>query len=168
MSRYLLCFCVMLSLTNLASAEVIPSNMYEKIIEVAMSNYWGKAKIEDGSFVTPSSEKERTTLPITTDNAGAVIKMDELSSIADWCGLDWESNYLKVMSGARSYQLTEKQVAFVGLLHGVAMGVVNGAIKDKECSVEQKSNIESVLKNSSNQSINFSPSVKNILENTGS
>lgn len=158
MTKYIFSAVSMLSFSSYCYAEIIPNNQFEKIIVLAMNNYWGQARLKDGSYVQPSSEKERETVPITKEEAADVIYAGEISSLADWCGLNWQKNYYWVTESARSNGLNGKQVAFVGLLHGVAMGVVDSAVKGKTCTPEMKGIVVKKLNDISNKLIDFSPS----------
>ncbi len=160
-------FGVLMIITNAVLGQIIPNNAHQQVIDRAMNNYWGKARLKDGSYVKPTSEKERNAVLITSDNASEVIKIGELSSLADWCGLEWQSNYSNTTNGARSYGLSGKQVAFVGLLHGVAMGTVDQAVKGEVCSAEQKKSVKVRLNKISNKSINFAPSAPDTLTRAG-
>lgn len=150
--------CVFIS--NFVSAEVIPDAAHQKILDIAMKNFWGKVRLKDGSYVKPASEQEKTTLPIAFTDASKVIQTGELSSLADWCDLDWQGNYKNLTKSARASGLSGKQVAFIGLLHGISMGIVDSALKEKKCSQDQKKNIESQLKETIKKPIDFGSSLK--------
>ncbi len=157
MTKYILSILSLILFSSYCYAEIIPKKMHDKVIERAMNNYWSKVRLKDGSYVQPSSEKERKTVPIAKENAAQVIYIGEISSLADWCGLDWQQNFFRVTKAARNNGLSGKQVAFIGLLHGVAMGVVDSAVKGKECTPEIKDNITDELNIISNKLINFAP-----------
>jgi hypothetical protein len=44
-----------LLLSNIAYAQLIPANSHQQVIDIAMQNYWGKARLQDGSPVQPAS-----------------------------------------------------------------------------------------------------------------
>lgn len=155
MKRYLTFIISIILFNSYCYAQLIPVDKYSNIIELAMTNFWGKAQLKDGTTVQPDSEAERTTLPITNNDAHKVIQAGEISSIAAWCGLDWQKNYLRVTKSARSSGLSGKQVAFVGLLHGVTMGIVESALNGKKCTQNIKDSTAKKLKRISNKSLKF-------------
>ena len=155
MKKYLMLLMPIILFSPLCNAQLIPTEKHKKIIELAMNNFWGRAKLRNGTVVQPDSELERITLPITHKDAQKVIRAGEISSIADWCGLDWQKNYYRVIKSARKSGLSDKQVAFVGLLHGVTMGIVDSALKGKECSPKIKENTVNKLKIISNKVLKF-------------
>ena len=77
-------------------------------------------------------------MPISSPDAKSVIAAGELSALGKWCDLDWEMNYKNTTASARYFKLTDKQVAFVGFLHGTAMGVVEQSLKTTIARLHQK------------------------------
>ena len=151
MTKYIISMITAMLFSAYCYAGVIPNEMYDSVIKLAMNNFWGQARVSDGSYVQPDSEKERMTLPITEENAARVIVAGEISSLANWCGLDWKQNYFKVTKAARHNGLSDKQVAFVGLLHGVTMGMVETAVEGKKCTPDIQEAIEGRLNSTSNE-----------------
>ena len=50
--------------STIAYAQVIPVNSHQQVIDLAMQNYWGKARLQDGSTFQLASDKDRVTIPI--------------------------------------------------------------------------------------------------------
>lgn len=148
----------MLLCTSFCYAGLLTESLHEKIIEQTLNNFWGKAVLKDGSFVQADSEEERKTVPISKTNAKHVILIGELSSLAGWCGLDWQQNYHKMTKAARDSGFTGKQVAFIGLLHGVTMGTVDLAVKERRCAPQIKQSIAEKLEKLSRKDLDFTPS----------
>ena len=145
----LVCFVIALSASNIFAFD---DAMKDKIISLAFDNFWGKARLSDGSYVQPENEKDRQTLPISKETAYQVIDVGEISGLAKWCSLDWQKNYSTLTRSARNQGFSEKQVAFVGLLHGVTQGLLERGMKGKNCDSSQKEKIvqrlEESIKNS--------------------
>ncbi|MFG6429856.1 hypothetical protein [Roseateles sp. LYH14W] len=137
-----------LSISIPAAAGILPPEHREQLIQAAFANFWGKARLSNGNPVQPDNAAERSTLPISTAAANHVISAGELSGIAEWCGMDWQTHFLSLTAKARRQGFSEKQVAFIGLLHGMAQGNVYSAVQSKSCTVEQKSKAAQMLETS--------------------
>jgi hypothetical protein len=122
----------------------------DKIISLALENFWGKARLADGSYVQPENEVDRQTLPVSKETAYQIIEVGKISGLAQWCALDWQKNYLKLTKSARQEGFSEKQVAFIGLLHGVTQGIVENAVKDKKCGGSEKEEAKKLCEKSPN------------------
>jgi hypothetical protein len=125
----------------------------DKIISLTLQNFWGKAKLSDGSYVQPERELDRQTLPIQKDVAYQVIEVGMISGLARWCSLDWEKNYRALTGAARREGFSEKQVAFIGLLHGVTQGMTESAVKDRKCSTTDRETTRKKVEKSPNASL---------------
>lgn len=139
---------LLLSISITASAGVLPQEHREQLIQTTFANFWGKAILSNGNPVQPDNATERSTLPISKATANHVISVGELSGIAEWCGMDWQTHFLSLTARARRHGFSEKQVAFIGLLHGVSQGNVYSALQSKPCTVEQKSRVSKMLETS--------------------
>lgn len=146
--RTLISCLVIFSLSLTASAGILPPEHREQLIQAAFANFWGKAKLSNGKHVQPDNEAERSKLPISKATADHVISVGELSGVAEWCGLNWQSHFLSLTAKARQQLFNDKQVAFIGLLHGVAQGNVYSAVQSKPCAAEQKTNAAKMLERS--------------------
>ena len=143
---------VCLALTcGLAHAGVLPETHRGELIRMVLDNFWGKAKLPGGQFVQPASEQERITVPISRAAAHRTIDAGEISGLGEWCKLDWEPHYYSLTRAARARGFSDKQVAFVSVLHGAAQGVVATAMaKGGECN-EDRTRIEQLLKQSTDK-----------------
>jgi hypothetical protein len=137
---------LLFSISLPTSAGVLPQEHRERLIQVAFANFWGKARLSNGKPVQPDNAVERSTLPISIATANHVVSVGEISGIAEWCGLDWQTHFLDLTTKARRQAFSEKQVAFIGLLHGVVQGNVHSAMQSKPCAADQKARAEKMLK----------------------
>jgi hypothetical protein len=74
----------------------------------------------------PVTEAERNAGLVSTDDAREVIRRGMLSQVAECAGVDWQrQSFLPMMAEWRQRRkATTRQLAFVGALHGVSMGMV--------------------------------------------
>jgi GTPase SAR1 family protein len=130
---------------------VLPDSAREKLLHDVFSQFWGRAKLSDGSFVKPDSEQERNTLPVSITVVNQVFDVGEISGYAEWCGLDWQSNFLTMTATARKSGFKEKQMAFIGMLHGAAQGIVADALKTKTCGAQDRLSVKDMMRRSPNK-----------------
>jgi hypothetical protein len=141
---------ILIFAASLSWAGVLPDATREALVKQAFSQFWGRAKLSDGSFVQPDNEQERKTLPISSGVTNQVVDAGEVSGLAEWCGLDWHSRYLTMTAAARKSGLKEKQLAFIGVLHGTAQGVLAEAMKPKPCGTSERAKVLELMKRSPN------------------
>ena len=149
--RYLIAFLLVLASAPCWSG-VLQDSARETLMNDALSRFWGRAKLSDGTFVQPENEQERKTLPISNKVANQVLDVGEISGYAEWCGLDWRSQFLAMTAAARRGGFKEKQVAFIGVLHGTAQGVIAEAMKSRPCGATDRAKILEMMKRSPNKS----------------
>ena len=137
--------------SSLSLAVVLTDAARETIVKRAFSNFWGHAVLSNGKPVQPDSEEERKTLPVSNAVANQVLDVGEVSGLAEWCGLDWRSHYLSLTAAARRAGFREKQVAFIGVLHGMTQGVVAEAMKARPCTEAKRTEVQEMMKNSPNK-----------------
>ena len=135
-------------LVSSAQAGIMPEEHRAYLIERTLANFWGKAVLSDGKTVEPATPEERETVPISSAAAQHVISVGEFSGLADWCGLDWESHYLGLTAKARAQHFSEKQVAFIGFLHGTVQGNMSSGMRKETCTAEDKRKVQAMLSNS--------------------
>lgn len=132
---------IAISLANVAFAGFIPNEQRTALIQEALSKFWGRAINSRGELIQPATEKERNIVPVKDSVAHRALDAGELSGLAEWCGLDWESHYRSLTRSARSKAMNDTQVAFVSFLHGAAQGIIVDAMKGSTCGKEEKSRI---------------------------
>mgnify|MGYP003575946500 CR=1 FL=1 len=132
-----------------AKSALLPDDERQALIAVVLKNFWGQAKLSDGRFAQPASEEERHTVPITNAVVHRALDAGEVSGLAEWCKLDWQSHYRALTRAARTACLSDKQVAFVSILHGAAQGRIASAMATTgACSHHYRRTVEPILKES--------------------
>jgi hypothetical protein len=137
----------------LASAGMLPEPTRRELIAIALANFWGHARTADGKPIEPASEAERRTVPISDAIANQVIDVGEISALAEWCGADWQAHYLSLTAAARAARLTEKQVAFIGVLHGLIMGGLGSTLRARPCEAAEREQVLELMRQSPNKTI---------------
>lgn len=85
----------------------------------------------DGQPIAAETPEERA-LPIIPDSENLrIVNRGILTGMADYCGLDWrEESFRPFMAAERARQIwTEKQMAYIGLLHGIAQSYSLSSLK---------------------------------------
>jgi len=132
-----------------AQAPAAPSGGAEphrKLLMMALDNYH-KALCEGNQPCAPASTAERATPPITDDQARTIVAVASISTLAEHCQLDWERrNFVPLMRHHREkLRMTERQMALVGLLHGITMGALGETVRRSPCTPEMKASTEKRL-----------------------
>lgn len=139
------------SLAAPAWSALLPEATRAELLQAVQQQFWGRARYADGSPVLPADEAERQRLPVSSDLARQVMDVGELSGLAEWCALDWQSHYLSLTSSARRHGLTEKQLAFIGVIHGALQGFMARAMQARSCDSEQRARVAQLLRQSPNR-----------------
>ncbi len=115
------------------------------LLNMALDNV-PKARCDGGKACAPVSDAERMTL-ITDVQAKTIVSAATISTLAEHCGLDWQKrNFVPLMMYHREkLKMTERQMAVVGLLHGIAMNIVGDVVRKTPCAAEMKTNVEAKL-----------------------
>lgn len=114
-----------------------PPAMVDELTAQARSNL-SLARLPDGSNV-PSETPEELALPIAPRTLEVqTINRALLSAAMDVCELDSDQlSFLPYMRELReSERYSDKQMAYIGLLHGISMGVLTDMIPSTICTDE--------------------------------
>lgn len=138
--------------TSPAWGGIIPDAERKVLLQKTLTSwFWGKAKLLDGSLVQPIDEHDRKTMPISEKTANQILDVGEISGYAEWCGLDWQSHFLTMTASARQSGLKQKQMAFIGVVHGLAQGIVFDAFKLKTCGEKERETALKMMSTSPNK-----------------
>jgi len=119
--RTLVCLLLLLGIVQ-AQADMPRITERDALISWGLERFWGNGRDSTGAYIQPSSDLDRRTVPVRSSVAYRVIEAGEISGLAEWCGLDWKSHYFSLTAAARQRGMSDKQVAFIGVLHGVVQG----------------------------------------------
>jgi hypothetical protein len=143
--KYLIAI-VLLGLTQTVLSAVVPASSREPILQKVLQGFWGQAKTSDGKVIQPASDEERRTMPINMNVANFSFDMGELSGTAQWCGIDWRQSFNALMRQARRNNQTEKQLAFIAVVHGAAQELVSSSLtKSGKCSSLEQNRVRSQI-----------------------
>jgi hypothetical protein len=128
------------------AAQPARTELHRQLLMIALDNL-GRARCEGGQPCAPATTEERATPPITDDQARAVVDVGSISVVAEHCGLDWQRrNFEPLMKHHRErLRMSERQLALVSVLHGIAMGVLGETVRRTSCSPELKVSTEKRL-----------------------
>lgn len=120
-----------------------PPALVDQLTSVARENLT-RARLRDGSQVPPETPEERTKSIVPRALEVQTIDRALLSAAMNVCGLDSdELSYLPYMRKIRaSGRYSDKQLAYVGLLHGIAMGFLQQDFGAENCGPEFNASME--------------------------
>ena len=132
--------------TSASAADLFTDPEKQKMMQLTLDSFWGKAIDSKGKPVQPKDDRERATIPISRAQSYYLINKGGESGLAEWCGVDWQERYLLILKQLRKYLTTDTQVAYAGVLHGVAQGMVASGMKGEACDAETKGQIDELVK----------------------
>ena len=130
--RFVFALLMVLALSSVAIAQhTITDKEADEVTQLALTGFWGKAVDENNRPIQPKDESERKTVPIPIADAHRVARAGVTAGIAIWAELDWRSYYRAFMKKERSSgRWSGKQMAFIGLLFGVAQAGTEKSLED--------------------------------------
>lgn len=134
------------NLENAKMAEM-PVDVYKKIGDLARANL-KMAKINDTDLIGEETEEQLKDPLLKNPDRRRVIDRGFISIFAEWCGYDWQNrSFMPFMAHERNKGVwSDKQMAFFGMLHGVAMGVMQSKLKSEgACPDTMKKRVETFL-----------------------
>jgi hypothetical protein len=129
-----------------ASPE-FPDEALRKVLEIALQNIQ-RALCEDLKPCAPATPEELANPPISIEHARAIVLSGARTGLANWCGLDGKQrNYFPMMRHYRHVlRFNERQMALVGILHGIQVGTLERQLKAKgACDPATRDKIEAQL-----------------------
>jgi hypothetical protein len=106
-----------------APQQILSNEDADEFARLALNNFWGKAIDENDKPLQPRDETDRKTIPIPQADVRRVVRAGVPAGIAMWAKLGWENYYHVFMKKERSSRRwSGKQIAFIGVLFGVAQG----------------------------------------------
>jgi hypothetical protein len=124
------------------SAAQVPADKRPALVEFALKNFWGNAVDSKGQPIEPTSATDRATVPVDDTWVTLAIDTGEASGALTWCGLNWQVTMRALTARARSEGMSDKQVAFVTVLHGLTQGTVIEQRKTRQCSEADKADVQ--------------------------
>lgn len=98
----------------------------------------------DGAPIGEAKAKELQYPLIPYGLIEFIITRGHVAGFAAHCGLDWQRQFFSPLMSflrGRETAFTEYQWAYVGILHGVAMGSAEANMKGKPCPDDMKANL---------------------------
>ena len=111
-----------------------PDRLVERIARVTRDNL-GRARLPNGQPVPEETPEQRAGPLVPAWFDRQIVERGKISAFARWCGLDWQTRSFAPFMGhvRRAGTWTPRQIAYVSLLHGVAMGMFSDVRKNGDC-----------------------------------
>ena len=127
------------------SADIIPDTLVAQFDDIARDHITS-AVLRDGSHVKPETPAERAVPLIPQKHHKCVVEHGAKTALIESCGLEWRPIYIKFMADERKqYHWSDKQSAYMGMLHGISQGFFYKDFAEKGCSAEMKSALRQKL-----------------------
>ena len=101
-----------------------------------------KGRTLDGTPLAPITPEERRNGVIPFESVRLIVHLAADTALAQFCGLDWRNiSFRPIMLRERTRgKWSDRQLAYIGLLHGVVQGQSHGVLQAEEtCTGEMKS-----------------------------
>jgi hypothetical protein len=117
----------------------------QRMLSLALDNI-GRARCDNSQPCSAATAAEKESPPITIAEARVIMHRGILSAAGEHCGLDWQArNFTPMMAyWRRDMKKTERQMALVGMLHGIMQGMAKPTGR-APCSPSERQNLEQVL-----------------------
>lgn len=97
------------------------------------------AVYSDGSHVKAETPAERAVPLLPLADQKRVIEHGATIGLIESCGLEWKQAYIRFMANERAKKVwTPKQLAYMGMLHGIAQGFFYKDFAEKGCTADMK------------------------------
>ncbi len=106
-----------------------------------LSRVTGEAGLPNESLL------QRGEALLSVAEARAVIDVGFASGAARWCELDWRRNLANLLAEERARPgRNERQIAYIGVLHAHAMGVIIDATQNRRCTPSDRATITEFIR----------------------
>lgn len=129
-----------------SSAGLLPDSEREQLLARALHDFWIQARDERGMLLTPASEAERHTVPVSRALVERAFDAGEASGLGQWCGLDWRGNQDALTEAVRRQGYADKQIVFLSFLHRAAQSRIASAMaKAYTCEASDRTTVLKML-----------------------
>jgi hypothetical protein len=129
-----------------AHADERTDEATKKVMQAARDNIT-KAKLSDGSNIAAETTEELKQDIVPFAQAKKTVAVGVLSGIAQWCSIDWSKFFASYMAYERNKnQWSEKQLAYIGMMHGLAQGMIVNSYQGRTCSAKETVMIRDKIK----------------------
>mgnify|MGYP000992376356 CR=1 FL=1 len=128
-----------------AQAGLLPPPQRAEILKIVLPQFWGHARLPDGSVVEPVDEADRLAVPIDASLQDKAFSAAEISGLALWCGLPWEEHFKVLMANTRAGGAQPRQAAFVAVLHGFTMEFIKDLMAARACDDDRRKKTQVML-----------------------
>lgn len=114
-------------------------------IAVALANIQ-HARCTGVAFCEPATAAELNAPPLTVEEGWMVLRRGTINGVAKACGLDWQGKSLApMMAYWRSLGKTDRQLALIGILHGMAQAQAEAKMAALPCDEGVRNTINAQL-----------------------
>lgn len=114
-------------------------------IDIALQ-YIQHVLCENDKPCEPATPAEIAKPPLTVEEGSLIIKRAILNGAAKFCHLEWvEAGFAPMMKHWRSHGKNERQMALIGILHGMAQSQTEAMLAGRACSDETRRDVQAQL-----------------------
>lgn len=135
---------LLFSATCVVAQTPLPDpNLARRVLMMALDEIQ-RAQCGLGQQCVPATVEEKSSPPVTVAEAQTIVDRGLVSGVAEHCGFDWQrQNFMPMMAYWRETQKkSERQLALIGLMHGIVQGQTAKAFGAKgACTSQQRQEV---------------------------
>src|SRR5687767_4482693 len=107
------------------ASQLLTDDKVREALQTALKNI-DRARCDGLQPCAPATPAELRSPPISLDHARAAMRAGLASGGMEWCRLDWQQRSFRPMMDhyRKAIGLNERQMALMGLLHGMHQGMM--------------------------------------------
>ena len=125
------------------ASPLLTDEKVREALQIALKNI-DRARCEGLQSCAPATPGELRAPPISLEQARAAMRAGLASGGMEWCRLDWQQRSFRPMMDHHrtTLGLNERQMALMGLLHGMHQGMVARTMGNRECTPEMRAKLQ--------------------------
>jgi hypothetical protein len=130
-----------------AQARFAPDPPEQLILDLMANARSDLSRVTGSAGVPNESLLERNESLISITDARAVIDVGFASGTARWCAIDWRPNLANLLVEERARPgRSERQIAYIGVLHAHAMSVIIDASQNHQCTPTERAAVTEYMR----------------------
>jgi hypothetical protein len=129
------------------SARFAPDPPEQLVIDLMANARSDLSRVTGSAGMQGENLLERNESLLSVTDARAVIDVGFASGTARWCAIDWRPNLAHLLAEERARPgRSERQIAYIGVLHAHAMSVIIDASQNHRCTPTERAAVTDYMR----------------------
>jgi hypothetical protein len=130
-----------------AQARFAPDPPEQLIVDLMANARSDLSRVTGSAGMQGENLLERNESLLSITDARAVIDVGFASGTARWCAIDWRPNLANLLAEERARPgRSERQIAYIGVLHAHAMSVIMDASQNHRCTPSERTAVTDYMR----------------------